>query len=103
MDFDDYQIEARTTAIYPIGVIYPTLGLCGEAGEVAEKIKKIIRDGGEFAHNALIAQELGDVLWYLANLAADLGFSLDEIAHMNLDKLSSRKIRDKLHGGGDDR
>lgn len=103
-----YQQVARKTAIYPIthSILYPTLGLTGEAGEVADKVKKVIRDkGGRFTDEDKleIAKELGDVLWYLANTATDLGFDLDTIADMNLDKLNSRKARGALQGSGDNR
>ena len=87
-------------------IIYPTLGLTGEAGEVADKVKKVIRDNNdEFTdeRKRQIALELGDVLWYAASLAYDLGYTLDEVAQMNLDKLASRMQRDKIHGSGDER
>jgi NTP pyrophosphatase (non-canonical NTP hydrolase) len=108
MDLNDYQKAARRTAIYAEEhrVIYPALGLASEAGEVAGKIKKVLRDqGGDFAKAPLeaIKDELGDVLWYVAVLAADLGLALDEIAAENLAKLSSRKQRGRLSGGGDRR
>jgi NTP pyrophosphatase (non-canonical NTP hydrolase) len=108
MDLNDYQKAARRTAIYAEEhrVIYPALGLASEAGEVAGKIKKVLRDqGGDFAKAPLeaIRDELGDVLWYVAVLAADLGLALDEIAAENLAKLSSRKQRGRLSGGGDRR
>ena len=108
MNFDEYQVKAIATAIYPekYTIVYPTLGLVGEAGEVAEKVKKIIRDYNAEYHSGFkkeIAKELGDVLWYVANLADDLDFSLSEIAQMNLDKLTSRKERGTLKGSGDDR
>ena len=83
---------------------YPALGLCGEAGEAAEKVKKAIRDdGGELTperRNALAA-ELGDVLWYVAQLATEAGLNLDQVAQSNLDKLLSRRDRAVLHGSGD--
>lgn len=108
MTLNEYQEGARRTAIYPKerAIIYPTLGLTGEAGEVADKVKKVIRDNNdnftdEKKHQ--IALELGDVLWYAASLANDLGYSLEEIAQMNLDKLASRQQRDKIHGSGDER
>jgi NTP pyrophosphatase (non-canonical NTP hydrolase) len=82
-------------------VMYPTLGLCGEAGEVAEKVKKQVRDGVFNRHE--VAKELGDVLWYLANISNDIGYSLKEIANMNVDKLRSRKERDVIKGSGDNR
>jgi NTP pyrophosphatase (non-canonical NTP hydrolase) len=109
MDFDTYQRESRKTALYPpIGhrVIYPTLGLTNEAGEVAGKIKKVFRDkSGQIAEADRVAleAELGDVLWYLAQVASELDLSLDQIAQHNLDKLFSRQARGKLGGDGDDR
>jgi NTP pyrophosphatase (non-canonical NTP hydrolase) len=108
MDLDDYQQAARRTAVYPEfhRVIYPALGLASEAGEVAGKIKKVLRDqGGDFAQAPIDAlkDELGDVLWYVAVLAADLGLSLDQIARDNLAKLQSRLARGRLGGAGDAR
>jgi len=109
LTFDQYQQLARSTAVYPyIGtnIMYPTLGLCGEAGEVAEKVKKLYRDhNGELTTDyiALIEQELGDVLWYMAAIANELGITLDGIANTNLRKLADRKHRMTLHGDGDDR
>ena len=101
--FRDYQKKAVSFAIYPAThkVLYPTLGLCGEAGEVAEKVKKQVRDGVFNRHE--VAKELGDVLWYLANLSNDIGYNLDEIAEINIVKLSSRKDRNKIQGSGDNR
>lgn len=108
MTFDEYQQEAMQTAIYPqeSGVVYPVLGLTGEAGEVADKVKKVIRDrGGVFNAEARleIAKEAGDVLWYLASLARELDISLDEIARINIDKIRSRQRRNMIHGDGDNR
>ena len=102
MTFDEYQEFARATAMYPedVKVVYPTLGLCGEAGEVAEKIKKHMRDGRSLVGVGL---ELGDVLWYISALADDLGITLEEIAQANVDKLASRMERGKLGGSGDER
>ena len=106
-DFDEYQRESRKTAGYPpIGhaVIYPALGLVNEAGEVAGKIKKIFRDKegviGEAERAALIA-ELGDVLWYLTQVATELDLSLQDIAEANLTKLFDRLERGKIKGDGD--
>jgi NTP pyrophosphatase (non-canonical NTP hydrolase) len=82
-------------------VLYPTLGLCGESGEVAEKVKKQVRDGVFNRHE--VAKELGDVLWYLANICNDIGYSLEEVADLNITKLSSRKERDAIKGNGDNR
>ena len=108
MNFTEYQERAVSTAVYKskYKVMYPSLGLAGEAGEVADKVKKIYRDfDGEFSSDKRIeiAKEIGDVLWYCATLANDLEFDLDLIAQMNIDKLSSRKDRDVLHGSGDNR
>jgi len=109
MEINEYQKEARKTAVYPnLGnnFIYPTLGLCGEAGEVAEKIKKIIRDENNqltLKTKDKLKKELGDVFWYLANLATELNISLEDIAKENIKKLQSRKDRNKIHGDGDDR
>ena len=108
MTINEYQEGARRTAIYPSSraIIYPTLGLTGEAGEVADKVKKVIRDNNdEFTpeRRHQIALELGDVMWYAASLAHDLGYTLDEICQMNLDKLASRMQRDRIHGEGDER
>ena len=109
MTFDEYQKEVRKTAIYlNIGnnLVYPTLGLVEEAGEVAEKIKKIIRDNNGIVSKkkkAEIAKELGDVLWYLSQLASEAGFGLDEVAKLNIEKLKSRAERGKLEGSGDNR
>lgn len=109
MDFDTYQRESRRTAIYPaIGhaVVYPTLGLANEAGEVAGKIKKVFRDkNGVFgdAERDALKGELGDVLWYLAQVASELDLSLDDIASANIAKLLSRLERGKLGGDGDNR
>lgn len=102
MTFDEYQMAAKKTAIYPrdYSIVYPALGLAGEAGEVANKVKKIIRDGAE---SQSVIDEVADCLWYIAALANDLGVSLDELAQKNLDKLKDRAERGKLGGSGDDR
>ena len=109
MNFNDYQTKSRATAKYPVighGVIYPTLGLVNEAGEVAGKIKKIFRDKagliGEAEKEALKA-ELGDVLWYISQVATELDLSLDEIAESNIAKLLDRQSRGKIQGDGDNR
>ena len=102
MEFNEYQKIARSTAVYPeeYKVVYPALGLCGEAGEVAEKVKKNIRDGKSLDGVGL---ELGDVLWYISALADDLGVTLEEVAQANVDKLKSRMERNKIKGDGDNR
>jgi NTP pyrophosphatase (non-canonical NTP hydrolase) len=109
VDFAEYQTRSRETAVYPdagSNIVYPALGLCGEAGETAEKVKKAVRDDGGTlteSRREAIAAELGDVLWYVAQLATEAGLELDEIAHANLEKLASRRERAVLHGSGDDR
>ena len=109
MDFNEYQQKSRKTALYPaIGhpVIYPTLGLVNEAGEVAGKIKKVFRDKdghiSEDTRQALKA-ELGDVLWYLAQVSTELGLTLDEVAEANITKLYDRLERGRIGGDGDTR
>jgi NTP pyrophosphatase (non-canonical NTP hydrolase) len=105
-NLNNYQMQARTFAIYPESskVTYPALGLAGEAGEVADKVKKIIRDKRDDARfKGEIAKEIGDVLWYCAVLADDLGFSLQQVAEMNIYKLKSRKVAGTIGGSGDDR
>ena len=109
MDFKTYQKQARLTAQYPnLGSnnIYPTLGLVGEAGEVAEKVKKVIRDKkGIFDEESKkgIKKELGDVLWYLSNLCNEFNFEFEEVALQNLEKLKLRAAKGKISGSGDDR
>jgi NTP pyrophosphatase (non-canonical NTP hydrolase) len=107
VQLSDYQRRSRVTAVYPdagSNLTYPALGLCGEAGEAAEKVKKAIRDdGGELTpeRRDALAAELGDVLWYVAQLATEAGLELDQIARANLDKLLSRLDRAVLQGSGD--
>ena len=109
MEFNEYQKLAREPAIYAgagSNFVYPALGLCGETGEVAEKIKKIVRDNDNLVDDkrrADLEKELGDVLWYITNLAVELGLDMDGIARKNIAKLKSRKERDVLHGSGDNR
>ena len=109
MDFQTYQKKARETAKYPnLGSnnIYPTLGLVGEAGEVAEKVKKVIRDKNSIfdeESKLAIKKELGDVLWYLSNLCTEFNFSLEDVALNNLEKLKLRAAKGKISGSGDDR
>lgn len=109
MTFEEYQKKSRRTAKYPNAdnnFIYPTLGLCGETGEIAEKIKKIIRDENNILteeKKTELKKELGDVLWYLSQVSTELGLSLEDIAKTNLEKLLSRLERGVLHGNGDNR
>ncbi len=106
MHLSKYQVEARKTAVYPdkYKVVYPALGLAGETGETVEKIKKAIRKGSlaQLDTDGVI-KEMGDVLWYLANLASDLGINLDTVAMINLEKLADRAQRDTIKGEGDNR
>lgn len=83
--------------------MYPVLSLAGEAGEVCGKIGKALRDGEQPEYKAQVAKELGDVLWNIAAIADDMGYSLEEIAQMNIDKLYGRKARGTLQGSGDNR
>lgn len=106
MTLDEYQKKALSTNINPGKYVFfdRMFGLVGEAGEMADKVKKWIRDDQadwEKLDKDLLASELGDVLWYVATLAETLDFSLDEIAQKNVKKLSSRKQRGKLSGHGD--
>jgi NTP pyrophosphatase (non-canonical NTP hydrolase) len=109
VDFQLYQERCRATARYPdagANPIYPTLGLCGEAGEVADKVKKVLRDRqGNFSPEVIadLKLELGDVLWYVAQLATELGLELEQIAQTNIDKLASRAARNVIGGSGDRR
>ncbi len=109
MEFSEYQTRSRKTARYPsIGhpVIYPSLGLVNEAGEVAGKIKKVFRDkGGEINEEtrSALKAELGDVLWYVSQVCSELNLSLDEVAEYNLTKLFDRLERNVILGDGDQR
>jgi len=108
VEFSEYQRFSRRTAEYPreAWLSYPALGLAGEAGEVAEHAKKVIRDDAGTVSDerrAAMAKELGDVLWYVTQLASELGLELDQIARENLEKLFSRQRRGVLSGSGDER
>jgi NTP pyrophosphatase (non-canonical NTP hydrolase) len=108
MNFSEYQEQAVKTAVYGKGslIIYPSLGLANEAGEVLGKVKKVLRDNdGNFTPelNKEIGKEIGDVLWYMAALSRDLGLSLDDIANDNIQKLKDRQARGVIHGSGDSR
>ena len=108
-EFDTYQKESRKTAKYPVighSIVYPTMGLVNEAGEVAGKVKKIFRDkGGQISaeDRQSLKKELGDVLWYLAQMCTELDLSLQEVAEENLTKLFSRWERGTIRGDGDER
>lgn len=109
MDLNSYQTSALRTAVYPdqgANFVYPTLGLLGEAGEVSDKLKKVIRDNDGVLTDEVrdkVAKELGDVLWYLAVLSYEMDYPLEDIAQMNLDKLASRVERGVIAGSGDNR
>jgi NTP pyrophosphatase (non-canonical NTP hydrolase) len=109
MLISEYQELSRRTATYPgagDNIVYPTLGLAGEAGEVAEKVKKLLRDDDGVMsreRREALAGELGDVLWYVAQVATEAELDLEEIAQGNLDKLLSRQRRGVLSGSGDSR
>ena len=106
MTLNDYQKSAYETAVYPafMGIAYTALGLTGEAGEVAEKVKKMIRDSKSLEESrAGIIAELGDVLWYVAALAKEIDVDLSTVAMLNLRKLKARKKEGTLKGEGDDR
>ena len=122
MDINTYQRKAHSTAIYPTDItmrwndrkgeselswIYPALGLAGESGEILNKLKKIIRDQDGILENPIgkstLAFELGDLLWYTAELCTSLGLTLEEVAVMNLAKLEARAKKNTIHGSGEDR
>jgi len=107
MTFKEYQNKSAETAIYPkeVAVPYLTLGLAGEAGEIANKIKKVLRGDSEFTDilKKDLQKELGDVLWYVSQLVREFGGDLEEVAQANIEKLQSRKERGVLKGAGDDR
>jgi NTP pyrophosphatase (non-canonical NTP hydrolase) len=109
MLISEYQERSRRTATYPgagENIVYPTLGLAGEAGEVAEKVKKLLRDDDGVLSDerrSALAGELGDVLWYVAQVATEADLDLEQVAQANLDKLLSRQQRGVLSGSGDQR
>ena len=113
MKFNEYQDKSQkydffeaTDDLKSVGFSEKVLGLCGEAGETADKIKKILRDKDGVISpedKDAITKELGDVLWYLAGIARYLNVPLSEVATRNLDKLESRYQRNQLHGSGDNR
>ncbi len=109
MNFEEFQNIVKKTAIYPNqgnNVAYVTLGLAGEAGEVADKVKKLIRDSGGILtpdKRKEMIKELGDVLWYLTACASELGVGLEEVATQNAKKVEDRKNRGVISGEGDNR
>lgn len=110
MDLNTYQSHAKQTAIYPHAhssnddaITYTVLGAVGEAGELANSWKKAMRDREPTLAKEQLRYELGDVLWYIANLAAELGMTLEQVAQCNIDKLRDRQARGRLTGSGDKR
>lgn len=108
MQFNEYQQTIGQFAIYPDAntsspteLSYLALGLGGESGEVLEKVKKYIRDGVLVRDDT--AKEIGDVLWYMSRLAGAIGYTMDDIAQMNIDKLTDRQKRGVIKGNGDNR
>jgi NTP pyrophosphatase (non-canonical NTP hydrolase) len=108
LKFSEYEEIISQTAIYPevgtgskLALAYTALGLTGESGEFSEKVKKWVRDGS--IDKPLAVKELGDVLWYVAASSRELGYSLQDVAEINMVKLLERKRRDVLRGSGDDR
>ena len=104
MNFNDYQNCTGVTAIYDDKdkINYPMIGLCSEVGEVADKIKKNMRDGNTYSKED-IAKELGDCLWYIAALCRDLDINMEDVAEANLEKLRNRMKQNTISGSGDDR
>lgn len=104
VDFNTYQEKAHSTAVYPpeMGMAYCVTGLCAETGEVADKVAKFYRGDGSLNEEGL-KKELGDVLWFIAELSTHLGFTLQDVAELNLEKLADRQQRNALKGEGDNR
>lgn len=103
ISLDTYQSMVKETVVYPPdnALLYTALGLAGESGEVANVVKKVVRDdGGEptFNRKVAIIDELGDVVWYVTALAAELGYSLEQVLDRNRKKLQHRKLNNQLHG-----
>lgn len=104
MTFETYHEFVKSMKVYPEehAIVYPTLGMMGEAGEASEKVKKWLR-GDKALDKEQLAMEVGDVLWYISALAEDLGYTLSDLAVMNVVKLSSRRDRGVVKGSGDNR
>lgn len=102
--FEEYEQFVKSMKVYPEkhAIVYPALGLIGEAGEISEKVKKWLRGDKELDKDALLS-ELGDPLWYITSLADDLGYTLQDVVDRNVEKLTSRKERNVLKGDGDSR
>jgi NTP pyrophosphatase (non-canonical NTP hydrolase) len=104
LSFSDYNAFVKSMKVFPekYAIVYPALGMIGEAGEVSEKVKKWLRGDRELDKPELV-KELGDVLWYITALADDLGYTLEDVVNMNVEKLSSRRDRGVVKGSGDNR
>lgn len=102
--FEEYEQFVKSMKVYPEkhAIVYPALGLIGEAGEISEKVKKWLRGDKDLDKDALLS-ELGDPLWYITSLADDLGYTLQDVVDRNVEKLTSRKERNVLKGDGDSR
>lgn len=103
MHLSDYQNDAMTFRLHSADKRYSILGLSGEVGELHSLFAKAIRDNNGNVDVQAVKKELGDILWFVAAIATDFGFGLGEIAQMNLEKLNSRKNRNKIQGSGDER
>jgi NTP pyrophosphatase (non-canonical NTP hydrolase) len=110
MTANEYQREAlvtwKKTPIHGFGWLYPALGAAGEVGELVNKVKKLFRDDGgtlTWGREKAMVEEMGDVLWYIAVMAHELGFTLEEVMRRNIEKLRSRQERGTIHGDGDNR
>jgi NTP pyrophosphatase (non-canonical NTP hydrolase) len=103
---NEFLSTVKEDGILNDNIFYPVLGLAGEVGETCEKIKKIIRDEKgifEKEDKENLKKELGDILWYVSAVCTELDLNLNDVACENIEKLQSRKNRDKLHGNGDNR
>lgn len=101
-DYHDFVLSTALPSVDKNKLVYPALGLSEEAGEVAGKIKKFLRGDGELDKQSVI-KELGDVLWYTAKMAYDLGYTIEDVAKINIEKISLRKKTNTLKGSGDNR
>ena len=100
---DEYQVQASELRLPSATPDYAVLGLVGEVGELFGLMAKAVRDGRKFDHEQNVKKELGDILWFVSAIAEDNGFTLEEIARSNINKLQDRKSRNVLQGSGDNR
>lgn len=103
MEINDYQADAMSLRLESADDLYAQLGLVGEVGELFSLLAKARRDGKKFDHELMLKKELGDILWFIAAVAADNGYTLSDIAYSNLSKLYARKSNNTLQGSGDNR